>query len=155
MSELSVEWAANDPEEFAEKLEELESVMEEKIVDAMEEAVLLVEASAKENAPVDSGRLRSRIASEVVRIGSDTVKGLIGTDVEYAPFVEFGTASHTITADSGYLHFTVDGEEVFAKSVQHPGTEPQPFLRPAIEQHRADIRQIFADAVEEAIDEVG
>lgn len=51
---------------------------------------LQVEARAKELCPVDTGRLRSSITSAIETEG-DTIVGVVGTDVEYASFVEFGT----------------------------------------------------------------
>lgn len=62
-----------------------------------------VESAAKRLAPVDTGRLRSSITHE---LATDTqgLHGRIGTNVEYAPYVEFGTGR----------------------------TPAQPFLRPAL-----------------------
>ena len=51
---------------------------------------LQVERRAKELCPVDTGRLRSSITSQIERDGA-TIVGVVGTDVEYASFVEFGT----------------------------------------------------------------
>jgi HK97 gp10 family phage protein len=49
-----------------------------------------IEGKAKEYCPVDTGRLRSSITHEVT--GQDrTIVGTVGTNVEYAGFVEFGT----------------------------------------------------------------
>lgn len=52
--------------------------------------VIKVETAAKRLCPVDTGRLRSSITHE---IGEDRqgLVGVVGTDVEYAPHVEFGT----------------------------------------------------------------
>lgn len=126
MTDVDLEWSEGDPEEFARKLGELEATVLEHLEEAMETAVLLVESTAKELAPVDTGRLRSSIASEVRRVASDTIKGIIGTDVEYAKFQEFGTSK----------------------------MDANPFLRPAIETHRGDIIRLFEEAVEDAIEEV-
>ena len=49
-------------------------------------SALEVEAKAKQNAPVDTGMLRGSITS--TGSGSEYE---IGTNLEYAPFVEFGT----------------------------------------------------------------
>jgi len=49
-----------------------------------------VESAAKRNAPVDTGRLRSSITHELGQAGRDLV-ARIGTNVDYAPHVEFGT----------------------------------------------------------------
>ncbi|WP_375374084.1 HK97-gp10 family putative phage morphogenesis protein [Hymenobacter aerilatus] len=52
------------------------------------ETLLLIESDAKELAPVDTGRLRSSIHTE---ISSNGLSGVVGTNVSYAPFVELGT----------------------------------------------------------------
>lgn len=49
-----------------------------------------VEGAAKQYSPVDTGRLRSSITSGLTT-DSGTTSAVIGTDVEYAPHVEFGT----------------------------------------------------------------
>lgn len=52
-------------------------------------STLNVQAAAKERAPVDTGRLRNSIATEFER---DGLTGIVGTNVEYAPYQEFGTS---------------------------------------------------------------
>jgi HK97 gp10 family phage protein len=48
-----------------------------------------------------------------------------------APWVEYGTKAHNIAAKkNGFLSFG----GIFAKSVDHPGAKPHPFLRPALDQ---------------------
>lgn len=53
-------------------------------------ATLRVERSAKRLCPVDTGRLRASITHALEH---DTLGfvGIVGTDVEYAPYVELGT----------------------------------------------------------------
>lgn len=50
-----------------------------------------VQATAKRLCPVDTGRLRASITESLQRDIGGLVE-VIGTDVEYAPFVEFGTS---------------------------------------------------------------
>lgn len=49
-----------------------------------------VESAAKRGTPVDTGRLRSSMTHELGREGGDLV-ARIGTNVDYAVHVEFGT----------------------------------------------------------------
>lgn len=56
--------------------------------DTVAETVLLIETDAKLLAPVDTGRLRSSIHSE---IAPNRLSGFVATNVSYAPFIEFGT----------------------------------------------------------------
>lgn len=51
----------------------------------------------------------------------------VSTDVNYAPYVEYGTAPHVIrprTAGGTLAYFTSSGNKRFAKVVKHPGTKP-------------------------------
>jgi very-short-patch-repair endonuclease len=57
-------------------------------------------------------------------------------------YVEKGTQPHVIVPVSGQvLHFTVQsGDEVFAQSVQSPGSQAYPFMEPALTEHTEDIK---------------
>lgn len=71
---------------------------------ALEAVGLKAEGYAKRLAPVDTGRLRNSITHAV---DMDEDKVYIGTNVEYAPYVEMGTVK----------------------------TAAQPFLQPAAQDH--------------------
>lgn len=155
MTDFTVDWDGDDPDALEETLDELASALEKHLKEATVTAIRLVEATAKERVPVDCGTLRASIASEVSSIASNVLRAHIGSNVDYAADVEFGTDPHTITpTDAEALHWTEGGEDVFAQSVQHPGTDPQPFLGPAIETHKSDIEELLASAIEDAVDEV-
>lgn len=83
---------------------------------ALEEIGLLAEGYAAEKCPVDTGHLRGSITHEVDS-GGDAV--YIGTNVEYAPYVELGTSRQ----------------------------KAQPFLRPAASEHGAQYRQVLEKAL--------
>ena len=76
----------------------------------LEAVGLQAENYAKRKCPVDTGRLRNSI--------THTVKGMevyIGTNVDYAPYVEYGTSK----------------------------TKAQPFLKPAAQNHAGEYKKIF------------
>jgi len=61
----------------------------------------------------------------------DTTTRYVGSNVEYAPVLEYGSAPHTITGNP-YLYFeNQDGQLIRKRSVDHPGTQPYPHWRPA------------------------
>jgi len=74
------------------------------------------ESYAKKICPVDTGRLRNSITHQQY----DDNTEVIGTNVEYAPYVELG-------------HHTTGGTFVAGK----------PFLRPAAEGHSAEYKNII------------
>ena len=57
------------------------------------DASLYVEGQAKRRTPVDTGRLRASITHEI-DASPMPLFGKIGTNVFYAPYVEFGTRPH-------------------------------------------------------------
>ena len=71
----------------------------------------------------------------------------VGTNVEYAGDVEFGTKPHVIEAKNGKsLSFKKDGKNVFAKKVNHPGTKGVYFLTNAAK----NAAQLANDAIARA-----
>ena len=63
------------------------------MVQAMKDAALYVTAGARRLAPVDTGRLRASIIPEI-RVMTNEVVGVVGSNVVYAPYMEFGTRPH-------------------------------------------------------------
>jgi hypothetical protein len=64
----------------------------EPMLRAMRDATLLVSRDAKINAPVNTGRLRASILPEVRANGTE-VMGVVGSNLEYAPWMELGTGT--------------------------------------------------------------
>lgn len=73
-------------------------------------AALMVERTAKQTCPVRTGTLKRSITHKVEKRSA-----AIGSNVEYAPFLELGTSKMS----------------------------PRPFLRPALEANRNKIEQLF------------
>lgn len=83
----------------------------------LEAVGLQAEGYAKMECPVDTGNLRNSITHT-----SDGEAAYVGTNVEYAPYVEYGTSK----------------------------TKAQPFLRPAAENHTTEYKAIFEDQLKNA-----
>ena len=123
------------------------SVERAKIV-ALTAACKIVQTAAKADCPVDKDELRPSIVYEV------TVKeGRIGTNVEYAPHVEFGTKAHQIKVKTAKV--LSDGKKFFGKLVNHPGTTAQPFLRPALDNNKKQIEKLIGDFLGKAAEAGG
>jgi len=61
------------------------------VILALVRGALQVEGDAKRNAPVRTGRLRASITHSALERQGDVLAVRVGTNVVYAPFVEFGT----------------------------------------------------------------
>lgn len=57
----------------------------------LQRRALQVDRAAKQLCPVDTGRLRSSITNELGQDAEGLV-AVIGTNVEYAPYIELGTS---------------------------------------------------------------
>nr|DAT75803.1 MAG TPA: putative tail component [Caudoviricetes sp.] len=95
----------------ADNRREVADAIDQALAAALEEVGLAAEGFAKRLCPVDTGRLRNSI-THVTRPGEKAV--YIGTNVEYGPYVEYGTSRQ----------------------------EAQPFLRPAATGHGDTYRAI-------------
>lgn len=109
----------------------------------LERRALNVESQAKLNASgngtgprVQTGRLRASITHEVVTDSRGLV-ARIGSNVEYARYVEEGTPPHRIEAgvltgrsSKKALHWKGARHPVL--TVNHPGTRARPYLLPAL-----------------------
>ena len=72
-------------------LERKQKEVDAELKKAVTSSCLLVEKDAKKLCPVDTGRLRSSITHEVLEVTKSNFGGRVGTNVEYAPYIEFGT----------------------------------------------------------------
>lgn len=90
------------------------SALKEQKAMALEAIGLTAEGHAKDLCPVDTGRLRSSISH-----AKDDDAAYIGTNVEYAPYIELGTSR----------------------------MKPKPYLRPAAEDHANEYKEIVIAAL--------
>lgn len=114
---------------------------DEAVAKALETIGRVAERYAKELCPTDTSRLKNSISHQV---DDETV--YVGTNVEYAPYVEFGTGKFaeggggrptpwSYQDDKGNWHTT-------------NGMKPQPYLKPAIENHLDEYKQYLKDELQ-------
>lgn len=122
----------------SERLDSLENELPNLLEQALEKACLVVENSAKQNCPVDSGQLRQSIKHEV-----DGLTGEIGTNVEYAPYIEIGTGIYSTQGNGRQTPWKYQD----AKGQWHTtkGMKAQPFLKPALESNFGQIARCFEE----------
>ncbi len=108
---------------------------------SVEAACKLIEDRAKELAPVDTGALRESIGTQINDSGK-TVVGTVGSDLYYAPFVEWGTGIRGAeSADAGPGPY----------SPTWPGMTPRPYMRPALDESRGAVLDLFRSNISLAI----
>lgn len=132
-------------EDFDKLIKKLEDMADpHQYQEGLTKAGLLVEAEARKKVAVNTGELRRSIESRV-----EDKEAIIGTPLEYAPYIEYGTgifaeagngrgSPWSYQDDAGNWHTTV-------------GQPPQPFLRPALEEKRQEILEVFSASIKEAM----
>ena len=119
---------------FTDNSKEVLAAMLEAKARALEACGLVAEGYAKKATPVDTGNLRNSISHKVTEDAA-----YIGTNTEYAPYVEFGTGKYypggrpdswVYQDDKGNWHRT-------------EGAKAQPFLKPAVADHSQQYRGII------------
>lgn len=125
------------------KLEKLDDVNQ-----AMEQACILVENEAKIKCPVDNGVLRNSI-THYIEDNPNELIGVVGTNVEYAPYVEFGTGIYSSLGNGRQDRWKYKD----AKGEWHStiGQHPQPYLHPALEENRREIEKMFKEQIKKGV----
>lgn len=124
--------------ELTDNSEEILAAMEAAALRALEKCGLTAEAYAKLLCPVDTGNLRGSITHQVQ---PEEQAVYIGTNNEYAAYVELGTGKYvpggrqeawTYQDAKGNWHIT-------------HGQRAQPYLKPAVADHAETYRKIIED----------
>lgn len=126
---------------FTDNSREFLNAFDAAITRALERCGMQAEGYAKDLVPVDTGNLRNSITHKV---SDDAV--YIGSNNEYAAYVELGTGKYAqggrkdpwvYRDDEGRWHHT-DGQRA------------QPYLKPAVADHKQTYRNIIKDELENA-----
>lgn len=87
------------------------------------------------SAPYATGQTSREIYSQPTSSSTESISYNIAAPTPQGEFVEDGTSPHIIVpVNAKALHFFIQGDEVFAKKVHHPGMPARPWFRPILEQ---------------------
>jgi len=109
-----------------------------------ESIVAEARSNLQNNTNIDSGRLLSSIM--ILEETGDMI--VIGTNSDYASYIEYGRGPVRPLKEGGWLHWIdkTSGKDVFAKFAN--ATEPSPFLEPAVISVTANFPQVYAIQVD-------
>ena len=133
----------------------LNKIANMELKDTMNKAVALVHGQAKSLAPVDTGDLAGSIRMSVKKTPKELV-GQVYTNLEYAPYVEFGTGikgNGTYPYDIDGLNLTYKDKawcywsEKEEKYIFTRGQIAQPFMYPALKENEKAIKKMFKNGV--------
>lgn len=153
---------------FTDNRAQIKSGLQHAIDTAMKESLLVLEAEIKSNAKVISGGLRNSINYQIKGTGDKTV-GFIGSPLEYAKYVEYGTGekaekgagrkgywvfvkgSTGMGASRGKSYTLQEAKQIMAimrrdgkEAYYTNGIKPQKFFRGAFENKKDAVKAILA-----------
>lgn len=148
MSDVTI--SVNGLAELQKFLDQLPAKIERNIMrGALRAGAKVIEKEAKTNIHSISGELRDSLK---IRTGSrrGTVTATIRSRLFYARFVEYGTRPHRITSETA-LAFG----KTLTRSVDHPGAQPHPFMRPALDSRAQDAIVAAAEYIKKRLTKEG
>ena len=142
MSNFSIK--INGLDDLIKDAEQVGRDMPKKLKQAMVASTTMVQNAAKKKRigsfKNQTGDLRRSIARRV----EGAHRGIVFTDMKYAPYVEFGTKPHVIRPKTKkMLAFRVGGKMVFARKVNHPGTRAYNYMKDAFNESTPKITKIY------------
>lgn len=108
-------------------------------------ACKVVEAAAVDNCPVDTGELQQSVKSETPGPNDEPV-GIVGTNKEYAPYVELGTGLFAVN-DDGRKDVPWRYQDAEGNWHTTSGQRPQPFLQPALQDNIDAVKRHIAEGI--------
>ena len=135
-----------DNVKFVDHSKEFEDEMSAAILLALTRMGLKADGYAKdyltEQKAVDTGLLRNSVTFKVDP-ANDTV--YIGTNVEYAPYIELGTGAKNTPGGRPGSWGYIDDE---GRAHHTSGQKARPYLKPAVANHKQTYRNILKDELE-------
>lgn len=132
------------------QVENLETVLDniedlfafEELENSLRKACLVIERSAKEKAPKDTGALKRSIASKI-DYTSEGLVGIVYSPLEYAPYVEYGTGLFAEDGGRKDVPWNYQDDEGVWHSTS--GQHPQPFMRPAFNENKEKVLRMIKE----------
>lgn len=120
----------------------------EPFLQGMRDATLMISRTAKELAPVDTGRLRASLTPEIRQSGG-TTEGVVGSNLKYAAAAELGSKPHfpPLAALETWARRHGTTALIVARGIAKRGTKARKFLQGAFEQNKDAVVRHIGDIV--------
>lgn len=138
-----------DTTQLLRNIEKIRKDIPELVRTAVERGALIIEGEAKERCPADTGRLRNSITTNSTETGCD-----VGTNVFYAPYIEYGTGIHAENGNGRETPWSWKGTGKKGQGWHRTNGMPaQPFLRPALDTKKEEVIEEISETFAELLGE--
>lgn len=138
MDRITFDIPAKELNQAIENVKAYERAKKQQIQEQVARSALNIEQDTKQSTPVDTGRLR---ASYTIVFRFDKMGAEVGSNVEYAPYVEFGTGA-MVDVPEGLESYALQFKGKGIKQVNLPA---RPHLYPAYEKERPKFIKALSD----------
>ena len=108
-----------------------------------------IQGEAQDRVPIDTGALQTSLDYGVNMERQDV---RIGTNIEYGPYVEFGTGKYAKNGKGRKTPWFFEDESGdWHKTV---GQKPQPYLRPAFDDNKDRVKLLFKQQIADELKKV-
>lgn len=129
--------------EIQDMSEEIKVAAKEQILRGLNRIGMKMVEFAQKLCPVDTGALRDSITYQV---DPDEISVEIGSNSEYAPYVELGTGEYSEVGGTPEKRWVYRDELTGETRVGIP-QKPRHFIRPAVADHEDTYKAIMSDAL--------
>lgn len=125
---------------------------------AINRSLVGYQATAKQKAPVDSGRLQSSILIDPAKQKGNVIEGSVGTSVDYSVAQEIGTGIYGPSRQpirpkrAKVLAFPVNGQMVFARQVK--GSKGRFYMKGSLDANQDNTERHFQKALDTVTHEI-
>ena len=115
--------------------------------------IFAIEEKAVPLTPVQTGRLRGSFVGARILSTPFTLQGRVGTKLNYAPFVHFGTGifgprgKRIVPRQAKAMRWQQGGRTIFAKSTK--GQKPNPFFQKGIDAATPQLDRIAVQTIQQ------
>lgn len=139
----------NGLDALVKKINRLGGKADDALLKGIQKSVQLVRGDARDLCPAPTGTLRSSIELKV-ETNQEEIKGSVGTNKEYAIYVELGTGQRGEASPSPPKAPIGNGYKV-----DWSGMPAQPFLYPALMQNKEAIKELCIEELNKEIQKLG
>ena len=133
--------------DLADWFDDVAKKVEKEIEREVEKGASKIADTAKMKCPIDKGQLHESIHSKTEWEGNTCI-GIVGTNVPYAKYVEYGTGIYAVNGNGRQTPWVYKDSKGFHYT---RGMMAQPFMYPAFYQHIDSVYRDIIKAIEEVI----
>lgn len=126
---------------------------------AVQAGAMIVRNEASARAPYRTGNLRRSIHHEVIRETRGEVAVAVGTNLDYAAAVEFGSGIHATRGPRRPIIIRPRNRRALywpgaphpVRAVRHPGVRPRPYLIPAFKEKTQEVVREITESLRQLL----